>query len=261
MDPVEIPRAASPQRAPATIRRGLAPLRRALARIGSVFPRNAALDDVVTRASIAALPEEVWRRIIFYEEIPQRPRLLLRCCCRSRCARRNPACAWVRWWNAAMATAGLVKRITVVDPPTLVRFDVLEQHLGIEPCVTTVEGAYEIRRSVPARKWRSPRPIAGICARAGCGAGRSAGSRTPAPPHSPRHGRARISARAPPRAARRRCPTASSGRPRRDWIGVDPAGSPKLRGTTTAPGCAARRRRGTGARDRRRPRRRGCSTA
>jgi hypothetical protein len=39
----------------------------------------------------------------------------------------------------------LLKRITVLDRPRLVRFDVIEQQLGIERCVTTVEGSYEIR--------------------------------------------------------------------------------------------------------------------
>lgn len=148
MDPVEIPRAASPQRAPATIRRGNAPLRRALARIGAVFPRNTAVDDVVTRASIPAPPEEVWRRIMFYEEVPQRPRLLLRLLLpvplrtskSGMCAGATVQCSYGDGGH-------LVKRITAVDPPTLVRFDVLEQDLGIEPCVTTVEGAYRIQCS------------------------------------------------------------------------------------------------------------------
>jgi len=40
---------------------------------------------------------------------------------------------------------GLTKRITVLDRPRLVRFEVLEQNLGIERCMTTVEGSYEFR--------------------------------------------------------------------------------------------------------------------
>lgn len=141
MDPAPVPRAASEQRAPATIRR-------ALARLGLVFPRNATVDDVVTRAAIAAPPEEVWRRIMFYEEVPHRPALLLRLLLPAplRTA-KSGMCAGATVHCAYGDGGHIVKRITAVDPPMLVRFDVLEQNLGIEPCVTTVEGAYRIRRS------------------------------------------------------------------------------------------------------------------
>jgi hypothetical protein len=40
---------------------------------------------------------------------------------------------------------GLVKRITVLEEPRFARFEVLEQQLGIERCMTTVEGSYEFR--------------------------------------------------------------------------------------------------------------------
>ena len=63
----------------------------------------------------------------------------------------------------------LVKRITVLERPRLVRFEVLEQHLGVERCMTTVEGSYEFRAEGRAPKLRSPRGIAGTCARAGSG--------------------------------------------------------------------------------------------
>ena len=41
----------------------------------------------------------------------------------------------------------LVKRITAVEAPRLLRFEVLEQHLGIEHCLSLGDGSYEIRES------------------------------------------------------------------------------------------------------------------
>jgi hypothetical protein len=39
----------------------------------------------------------------------------------------------------------LVKRITAVEAPRHLRFEVAEQRLGIESCVRTSQGAYELR--------------------------------------------------------------------------------------------------------------------
>lgn len=39
----------------------------------------------------------------------------------------------------------LLKRITVADRPRLLGFEVVEQHLGIENCLSLGEGSYEIR--------------------------------------------------------------------------------------------------------------------
>jgi len=40
----------------------------------------------------------------------------------------------------------LAKRITAVDAPRLLRFEVVEQHLGIEGCIITRGGSYHIQR-------------------------------------------------------------------------------------------------------------------
>jgi len=121
-------------------------LRKALMRVAALFPRNAAIDDVVTRAYIAAPPDEVWRRIMFFEEVPHRPSLLLRLLLpvplrTSKAGLR----AGVTVQCIYSGGGRIMKRITAVEPPSTVRFDVLEQQLGIEPCLTTVEGTYRIR--------------------------------------------------------------------------------------------------------------------
>ena len=38
----------------------------------------------------------------------------------------------------------MVKRITTVDPPHSLQFEVIEQHLGIEGCILTLGGSYQI---------------------------------------------------------------------------------------------------------------------
>jgi hypothetical protein len=42
-----------------------------------------------------------------------------------------------------------MKRLTLLDRPRLVRFEVIEQSLGVERCITTVEGSYEIDPAGP----------------------------------------------------------------------------------------------------------------
>jgi hypothetical protein len=39
----------------------------------------------------------------------------------------------------------LVKRITTVEPPHLLEFDVVDQRIGIEGCVTTLSGSYTLQ--------------------------------------------------------------------------------------------------------------------
>jgi len=113
--------------------------------LGRLFRPTTAIDVVTTTALFDAPPDDVWQRMMFYEEVPQRPSLLLRLLL--------PAPVRTEGGNKEVGTVvactysrgGLTKRITVLDRPRLVRFEVLEQHLGIERCMTTVEGAYEFR--------------------------------------------------------------------------------------------------------------------
>jgi len=126
--------------------RTLDSLRPRLARAGGIFPRNAALDHVETRTYVAAKPDEVWQRLMFFEEVPHRPPLLLRLLLPVPLSTSK---AGVRAGESVECTysrgARIVKRFTEVSPPFLVCFDVVEQHLGIEPCLMTVSGSYRIR--------------------------------------------------------------------------------------------------------------------
>jgi hypothetical protein len=116
-----------------------------LAKLGRIFPRNAQVDSVVTTVELPASPEVVWKGILFYEEVPQRPSLLLRLFLpapvRTDGDKRTPG-AQV---HCTYDGGDLDKRITAVDAPHYVAFEVLAQHLGIEDSVTTSDGSYAIR--------------------------------------------------------------------------------------------------------------------
>jgi len=112
-----------------------------------LFPHNVAADAVSTSAHFPANPAAVWESLLFYEDVSGRAPLLLRLllplplrtegdksregadvCCRYR-------------------TGYLVKRMLVVDAPRLVRFQVVEQHIGMEGYITALEGSHEFSPS------------------------------------------------------------------------------------------------------------------
>lgn len=122
-------------------RRGL---RRLVNDVSGWFPRNGAREAVTTEIRLEESPEAVWKALRFYEEIPNRPgpflAALLPLPVRSE-GEKTKVGASIR---CIYQGGHLVKRITVSEPPRLLRFDVLEQDLGIENSVTMGEGSYEI---------------------------------------------------------------------------------------------------------------------
>ena len=113
--------------------------------VGRLFPPGLAIDAVTTRAGFEAPPDEVWQRMMFYEEVPHRPPLLLRIFLPSPVKTQGNGKQVGAIVECTYSHGSLVKCITALEAPRLVRFEVLEQHLGVERCVTTVEGSYEIR--------------------------------------------------------------------------------------------------------------------
>jgi hypothetical protein len=126
-------------------RGGPAVARQKLYSIGRFFPRNFASDVVATSAGFDAKPEAVWRKILLYEDVPRQPPFLLRQFLpfplRTHGQKDRAGAIVLCRYRAGE----LVKRITAVEPPFLLRFEVVEQGLGIESCVTALEGSYEIR--------------------------------------------------------------------------------------------------------------------
>jgi hypothetical protein len=120
-------------------------LRNLASRIGLLFPRNARSEAVETALHLDATPEEVWRGILFYEEVPRRPVWFLRVFL-PRPIRTDGEKMRVGAIVRCTYDGGhLLKRITAVEPAHRVRFDVLEQRLGVEDCVSMSQGSYEIR--------------------------------------------------------------------------------------------------------------------
>jgi len=129
----------------ADLEQGSQVLRRLVNDVGAWFPRNSKRESVTTEIRLDASPASVWKALRFYEEIPNRPgpflSALLPLPLRSE-GEKTRVGASIR---CIYQGGHLLKRITVSEPPHLLRFDVLEQHLGIENSVSMGEGCYEIR--------------------------------------------------------------------------------------------------------------------
>jgi hypothetical protein len=120
-------------------------VRTALNWLGRWFPRNARREAVTTALRLEVPRDQAWQTLRFYEDIPARPpallRLILPTPVRSEGQKLQPG-GVVR---CTYEGGSLFKRVTLADPPGLLRFEVLEQDLGIEHCISLAEGSYEIR--------------------------------------------------------------------------------------------------------------------
>lgn len=120
-------------------------LRNLASRVGLLFPRNARSEAVETPLHLRATPEEVWQRILFYEEVPRRPLWFLRIFLPRPIRTEGEKTQVGAIVRCTYDGGHLLKRITAVEPARLLRFHVLEQRLGIEDCVSMSQGSYEIR--------------------------------------------------------------------------------------------------------------------
>ncbi len=116
-----------------------------LSLVGRLFSRNAATEIVATSVHFHASPETVWQQMLSYEEVPVRPPLLLRVLLPHPVRTEGDKTCVGASVQCRYKGGEMVKRIKVVEPPRLVQFEVTEQHLGIEGCVTTLGGSYELR--------------------------------------------------------------------------------------------------------------------
>jgi hypothetical protein len=119
-------------------------LRSLASRVGRLFPRNAQSEAVETALHLNATPEEVWQGILFYEEVPHRPLWFLRIFLPRPIRTDGEKTRVGAIVRCTYDSGHLLKRITAVEPAHLMRFDVLEQRLGVEDCVSMSQGSYEI---------------------------------------------------------------------------------------------------------------------
>jgi len=120
-------------------------LRAALDRLAQWFPRTTRREAVTTTLRLEVPRAHAWEALRFYEDIPTQPSALLRFILptpiRSEGQKLQPG-GLVR---CTYEGGHLIKRVTVADPPGLLRFEVVVQDLGIEHCISLAEGSYEIR--------------------------------------------------------------------------------------------------------------------
>jgi hypothetical protein len=113
--------------------------------LGWMFPQNAVTDVVATSLCLRTSPETLWQRMLMYEDVPGRPPLLLRVLLPVPVRTEGDKTRVGAILQCTYKGGHLVKRIKAVEPPHLLRFEVIEQRLGIERCITTLGGLYQIR--------------------------------------------------------------------------------------------------------------------
>jgi hypothetical protein len=112
--------------------------------LSRLFAGSPVAEKVSTRVHLRGRPEAVWNAIIFYEEVPGHAPLPLRWFMPAPVRTVGAKSAIGAKVRCVYKSGHLVKRISVLDSPHLLRFDVLEQHLGIEGCAVAKGGSYEI---------------------------------------------------------------------------------------------------------------------
>ncbi|HEV2289731.1 MAG TPA: hypothetical protein VGR81_12335 [Candidatus Acidoferrales bacterium] len=108
--------------------------------------RDGVKEAVSTRVRFETGAEAVWEELMFYEEVPGRAPLLLRTLLAEPVrteGEKGRAGATVRCVYSGGAK--LTKRVKSVEAPRSLRFEVIEQRLGIEDCIRTLGGSYEIK--------------------------------------------------------------------------------------------------------------------
>ena len=112
---------------------------------GSLCCGEALTETVTTQIHVDASPECVWNRILFYEEVKGRPPFplgaLLPHPIRTEGDKTRAGATVQCIYDGG---GSLVKRMTAVEPPRLLQFEVVEQSLGIEDCAVTLGGSYQI---------------------------------------------------------------------------------------------------------------------
>jgi len=116
-------------------------------RAARLFSRGTAdgEDVVQTSERFEASPEAVWQALMFYEEIPHRPSLVLRALLPMPLRTRGTKTTVGALVECTYDRGRLEKEITSVEPARHVQFLVRSQSLGIEDCIEMTGGSYALR--------------------------------------------------------------------------------------------------------------------
>ena len=110
-----------------------------------LFAREAVSEVVSTRVQFNASPEAVWSHLMLYEEAPGCPPFLLRALLPDPVRTEGDKTRVGATVRCSYRGGNLVKRITTVEAPHVLQFEVIEQRLGIESCILTRGGSYQIQ--------------------------------------------------------------------------------------------------------------------
>lgn len=112
--------------------------------MSALFGGGSVKETVTTTVRLDADPASVWNRLMFYEEVPRRPAWLLRVLLPRPVRTEGDKQRIGAIVRCAYTGGNLAKRITAVEAPRVLRFEVVEQRLGIEGCILTESGSYHI---------------------------------------------------------------------------------------------------------------------
>jgi hypothetical protein len=100
--------------------------------------------SVVTRINLSAQPEEVWKGLMFYEQIEKRPALLLRLAL--PVPMRTEGGKWEVGNEVKCHYLGghLLKRVTQITRGRNYAFEIIEQHLTIGGGIRLLGGSYTL---------------------------------------------------------------------------------------------------------------------
>lgn len=115
--------------------------------VGRVFGRGGVNESITTRAHFRDSPERLWRKVLFYEEVPGRPPFLLRAFLPHPLRSEGDKTRMGGEVQCTYDRGDLMKRITGVEPGRSLEFDVVNQQLGIEGCVRARGGSCRIEGS------------------------------------------------------------------------------------------------------------------
>jgi len=103
------------------------------------------LTRVVTRMVLAASSEQVWNGLLFYEQIQDRPPLLLRLLLPVPLRTEGAKSQVGDDVRCVYECGTLIKRITRIDPARHYEFDVIEQNLKFGGGLALIGGCYTLR--------------------------------------------------------------------------------------------------------------------
>ena len=109
-----------------------------------LFARKSVSEVVATRVHFNASPEVVWNHLMLYEEVPGHPPFLLRALLPHPVRTEGDKTCVGATVLCAYKGGELIKRITAVEPSHFLQFEVIQQRLGIEGCILTLGGSYQI---------------------------------------------------------------------------------------------------------------------